>query len=421
MGDELRNLLNYGPLSFRDFMELALYHPEFGYYSRSENPVGKGGDYVTAPSLSPVFSFAIARLFREFMGRCEGEVYSFVDIGCGDGGLVRAVAAYIDDERARFFGVDRALGRVEDHVSQERSEQGVSREPPLTLALSPLTWGEGTESSPEPGESPLATPESPLPSGERVRVRGGSRENTTFVRTLDEVPRDGAHFIFSSELYDAIPFARLVQRGEHLHELYVAEREGTLDWSEHEASPVYEDYFAERGLVLSEGQFADIALEWEAYHEDVARFVTRGLIVTLDYGFPAEKLFHSRARRFGTAAAYSGQRVHRDLLSAPGEQDLTAHINFTDLERAGERQDAQTLFFDRLAKFLLSIGITEHELFRPVHELTIGSPEEGMALLEARDEARRLVLPDGMGEDLRVLVQGKGVSFENWSFQRPLF
>jgi SAM-dependent MidA family methyltransferase len=410
MGDELRNLLNYGPLSFRDFMELALYHPEFGYYSRRENPVGKGGDYVTAPSLSPVFSFALARLFREFMGRCEGEVYSFVDIGCGDGGLVRAVAAHIDDGRARFFGVDRELGRVQHRVS---------REPPLTLALSPE--GRGDTASQETQPATLAEAESPLPSGERGRVRGGSREDTTFVRTLDEVPRDGAHFVFSSELYDAIPFTRLVQRGEHLHELYVAEREGTLDWSEHEASPMYEDYFSERGIALAEGQFADVALEWEAFHEDVARFVSRGLIVTLDYGFPVEKLFHSRARRFGTAAAYSRQRVHRDLLSDPGEQDLTAHVNFTDLERAGGRFGAQTLFFDRLAKFLLSIGVTEHELFRPVHELTIESPEEGIALLEARDEARRLVLPDGMGEDLRVLVQGKGVSFENWSFQRPLF
>src|SRR5688572_28086198 len=140
--DELRKLLNYGPLSFRDFMELALYHPEFGYYARPENPVGKRGDYVTAPSLSPVFAFAIARLFREFMGRCEGEMCSFVDIGCGDGGLVRAVSTLLEDERARFFGVDRALGRAEPHVS---------REPPLTLALSPLTWGEGTEAkSPSP-------------------------------------------------------------------------------------------------------------------------------------------------------------------------------------------------------------------------------------------------------------------------------
>ncbi|MFL6246496.1 MAG: SAM-dependent methyltransferase [Thermoanaerobaculia bacterium] len=377
--DEFRKLLQYGRLSFRDFMELALYHPEFGYYSRRENPVGKGGDYVTAPSLSPVFAFGIGKLFREFLGRCEGEVCSFVDIGCGDGGLVRAVSALIEDERARFFGVDRALERA------AARGRGVAARDAATSA------------------------------------GAGRRRSTEFVRTLDEVPRDGAHLIFSSELYDAIPFARLVKRGEHLHELYVAERDGTLDWSEHEASPVYDDYFSERGIDLSEGQFADIALEWEAFHEDVARFMSRGLIVTLDYGFPAEKLFHSRVRRFGTAAAYSRQRVHRDLLSDPGEQDLTAHINFTDLERAGERQGARTLFFDRLAKFLLSIGVTEHDLFKPVDELEVGSAEEAMALLEARDEARRLVLPDGMGEDLRVLVQAKGVSFENWSFQRPLF
>jgi SAM-dependent MidA family methyltransferase len=371
--DELRNLLQYGDLSFRDFVELALYHPEFGYYTRGENRVGKGGDYVTAPSLSPVFSFAIAGLFREFTGRNEGEVSSFIDIGCGDGGLVRAVAAQIGEENVRFYGVDRTLARVGS------------------------------------GGTPLGQP------------AGRRRYGVQFVRTLDEVPKDGAHLIFSSELYDAIPFARLVQRGGHLHELWVSERDGVLDWSEHEASPQYEDYFTERGIELAEGQFADVTPEWEAYHEDVARFLTRGLLVTLDYGFTAAKLFHPRARRFGTAAAYSGHRVHRDLLADPGEQDLTAHINFTDLERAGERQGARTLFFDGLAKFLLSIGVTEHELFRPVHELDVGSAEEGVALLNARDEARRLVLPDGMGEDLRVLVQGKGTSFENWSFQRPLF
>lgn len=376
--DVLRNMLQYGDLSFRDFVELALYHPKFGYYTRGENRVGKEGDYVTAPSLSPAFSFAVAGLVREFARRCEGEVSSFIDIGCGDGGLVRAVAAQTGLENVYFYGVDRTLARVE-------GAHGGS------------------------GGTPLGQP------------AGRRRSAVEFFRTLDEVPRDGTHLIFSSELYDAIPFARLVQRGEHLHELWVAEREGVLDWSEHEASPLYEDYFTERGIELAEGQFADVTLEWEAFHEDVLRFLTRGLVVTLDYGFPAARLFHPRARRFGTAAAYSGHRVHRDLLADPGEQDLTAHINFSDLERAGERQGTRTLFFDGLAKFLLSIGITEHELFRPVHELEVGSAEDGIALLGARDEARRLVLPDGMGEDLRVLVQGKGLSFENWSFQRPLF
>ncbi len=338
-------------------MEIALYHPEFGYYSRSENPVGKGGDYVTAPTLSSVFSFAISRLVREFMSRNEGVLCSIVDIGCGDGSLIRAVAEQIDDE-ARFFGVDRSLSRVTG----------------------------------QPGN------------------------RATFIQSLDELPRDGAHLFFSNELYDAFPFARLVQRAEQLHELWVTEREGVLDWSEHEAASQYDDYFATRGIELTEGQFADLTLEWEAFYGDVARFLERGMIVTIDYGYPQDKLFHPRARRFGTAAAYSGQRVTRDLLADPGEQDLTAHINFTDLERAGERRGASSLFFDRLAKFLLGIGAAEHELFRPVHEV-----ELDFSLAEARDEARRLILPDGIGEDLRVLVQVKGNPLDGWSFQKKLF
>ncbi|HYO78910.1 MAG TPA: SAM-dependent methyltransferase [Thermoanaerobaculia bacterium] len=355
-------MLEYGDLSFRDFVELALYHPEFGYYSSGGNPVGKGGDYVTAPLLSPAFSWAISGLFSEFVRRSEGAVCSFVDIGCGDGALIRSVARHINDANTRFFGVDRSLSRVQ-----------------------------------------------------------GEESAVTFVRSFDEVPRDGTFFVFSNELYDAMPFARLVKRGEHLHELAVSERGGVLDWNEHEASPVYDDYFAGHQLELAEGQFADLSLEWEAFHEDVLRRFERALFVTIDYGYPAQKLFHSRARRFGTAAAYSRQRVHRDLLADPGEQDLTAHINFTDLERAGERQGARTIFFDRLAKFLLSIGITGHELFRPVQDVAIDSATEGLELIAEREEARRLVLPDGIGQEQRVLIQSKNLPAGEWSFERFSF
>jgi SAM-dependent MidA family methyltransferase len=356
MRDVLRKTLQYGDLSFRDFMELALYHPENGYYARPENPVGRGGDYVTAPVLSPVFSFALGNLIREYVRRNEGVVCSIVDIGCGDGGLIRALARENPFPNLNFFGVDRALDRV------------------------------------PPGE-------------------------VTFVRTLQEVPRGGAQLILSNELYDAFPFARLVRRGEHLFELWVRERDGVLDWTEREAAGPYEDYFAERGIELAEGQYADVSLEWAAFHAEVLESVERGLVVTIDYGYPAEKLFHPRARRFGTAAAYSRQRVSRDLLANPGEQDLTAHVNFSDLQRAG----GTTLFFDRLAKFLLALGASSHPLFAPVEDSGITSAEEGVELIEAREAARRLVLPDGIGEEMRVLVQGKNIEPDGWSFQRPLY
>ncbi|HLJ73866.1 MAG TPA: SAM-dependent methyltransferase, partial [Thermoanaerobaculia bacterium] len=283
----LHKMLQDGDLSFRDFMEVALYHPQFGYYSRRAQRVGKEGDFVTSPTLSPVFSFVLARLIREFSSRVTDGMTSVVDIGCGDGSLIHSL--YGSAVSAAFYGVDRF---------------------------------------PPPG----------------------------FASDLARVPKSDYRIAICNELFDALPFARLVQRDEHLHELWVTDRDGQLEWSEHEAEAKYDDYFAERGIELSDGQFADVSLEWEAMGDDICRFVGRGLMIAFDYGYPARDLFSSRARRFGTAAAYRNHQVSRDLLANPGEQDLTAHINFSDLQRAGERNGFTTLFFDRQAKFLLAAG-----------------------------------------------------------------
>jgi SAM-dependent MidA family methyltransferase len=367
MLDVLRKSLKDSDLPFRDFVELVLYHPEFGYYARAESPVGKDADYVTSPVLSPVFSYSLGNLCREFMSRSGDGVWQVVDIGCGDGGLIRALAEKkgltTETQRAQrqFYGVDRNLGRA---------------------TLDP---------------------------------------RVTYVTSLDEIPPADARLIISNELFDALPFARLVQRGEHLHELWVTERDGALDWSEHEAEAKYDDYFAERGIKLDDGQFADVSLEWGALYDDICRFVPRGLIVTFDYGLPQSKLFRGRMRRFGTAAAYAKQRVSRDLLINPGQQDLTAHINFDDLRRTGEGQAFASLFFDIQAKFLLALGATEHELFTPIGDVSIESANEGLTLLQARDDAKRLILPDGIGADIRVLVQGRGMGPEPWRFQSQLF
>jgi len=105
----LHNMLEHSDLSFRDFVEVALYHPEHGYYSQSRSPVGREGDFVTSPALSPVFSFSLGRLVREFLSHYTDEVCSIVDIGCGDGALIREVAGSLSCQATRFFGVDRSL------------------------------------------------------------------------------------------------------------------------------------------------------------------------------------------------------------------------------------------------------------------------------------------------------------------------
>ncbi|HXG58301.1 MAG TPA: SAM-dependent methyltransferase [Thermoanaerobaculia bacterium] len=343
-------------------MDLALYDPRCGYYAQPQSRVGKEGDFVTGPVLSPAFAYAIGRLVREWSSRAGDGMCTIVDIGCGDGSLIQALAS-IDLPNARFVGVDRSL----------------------------------------------------------ERVRRDPRGRAVFVRTLDEVPREGVHLILSNELFDALPFARLVRRGGGLHELYVTLRDGTLDWSEREAPPAYREYFESRGIELHEGQFADVSLEWEALYGEIAAFAATSLVVTFDYGYPQKDLFHPRARRYGTAAAYSRHRVSRDLLARPGEQDLTAHINFTDLVRAGEGRGLRTLFFERQAKFLLLLGITSHEDFRPADEVPSRSLDEAVGWIDRREEARRLVLPDGIGHDIRVLVQSRGLPDKGWSFQNELF
>ena len=334
MRDVLRNLLQSGDLPFRDFVEIALYHPVFGYYTRSSSPVGKQGDFITGPSLSPAFAYAIGNLVRNFVGLNPGGVSTIVDVGSGSGELVRILQ---DVENAEIYGIERG-------------------------------------------------------------------------QSIFDLPQNSAQLIISNELFDALPFARLVRRGQELHELTVT---ADFDWGERPAPAPYINYFAERGIELADGQFADVSLEWEAMYGDLCRFVEHGAILTLDYGYPEDQLFRSRLRRYGTAAAYRGHRVSRDLLADPGEQDLTAHINFTDLQREGERHGFRTLAFTRQAQFLLSLGITQHELFTPIQDLESASLET----MERRDEARRLVLPDGIGEEIRVLLQAKGVPLQ-W---RPVF
>jgi SAM-dependent MidA family methyltransferase len=383
--DLIRKSLKNSDLPFRDFVELALYHPRFGYYSGKELRVGREGDFITSPALSPVFAFALSKLVGEFLNRAGDVVSQVVDVGCGDGALIRGLA-----------GVgSRGWGLGEEAAAKE------------TAASSPTPY------------SPLPTPQ--FFGVDRNLGRAQPDSRVTFVSDLAAIPPAEARLIINNELFDALPFARLVQRGDELHELWVTEGDGVLDWTEHEAEARYSDYFAERGIHLDDGQFADVSLEWSELYADLCRLVPRGLIVTFDYGLPESKLFRGRMRRFGTAAAYSRQRVSRDLLINPGQQDLTAHINFDDLRRIGEGQAFETLFFDIQAKFLLALGAPEHDLLRPIVDVAIDTADEGIALLQARDDAKRLILPDGIGADLRVLVQERGMGREPWRFQTKLF
>jgi SAM-dependent MidA family methyltransferase len=228
------------------------------------------------------------------------------------------------------------------------------------------------------------------------RVRRALPAGTEALADLNAVARRSVvGLIFSYELFDALPVHRFVRRSDGgLGELWVElDPDGGFAWRE---GPLAHAHLPARvGLEATDlevGQVADLAPEWVGLYRQLARRLGRGLLVTCDYGYERRRLLDPRVRRLGTLACYKAQRVHRDPFVDVGRQDLTAHVDFTALIEAGESEGLDTVAFTRQALWLAACGMFE---------------DLGEAELPTRLEAAALLDPEGMGHDLRVLVQAR--------------
>ena len=213
----------------------------------------------------------------------------------------------------------------------------------------------------------------------------------------DVAPIDG--LVFSYELFDALPVNRLIGRAQNRPpgELWVElDARQCFAWSERELSdPALLELLPRRGAELAAGQVADLSLDWAPLYGRLARCLRRGLLVTCDYGFETERLLDPRIRFHGTLACYRRQRVHRDPFAAVGEQDLTAHVDLSALRRAGEAAGLVTVASTRQAPWLVACG-----LFEDLAETGLEARQQAMALLDL----------EGMGEEIRVLVQARDLA-----------
>ena len=320
IADEIRGT---GPLPFRKFMEMALYHPELGYYRRPRDPFGIGGDFYTNAQLQPVFGRLLAQQIESWRH----------EMGCPQD----------------FTVVEMGAGRGETTSEIERCLPGV----------------------------PCRT----------VDVAGG------------ELPKRFCGVVICNEFFDALPVHSVERKDKGLVEHYVDWGADGFDWAEGSLSdPQLKGYLQGYAPRLAEGQRVEVNLEALDQLEKIARSLDSGYVLTIDYGYTADEIADGRRLPAGSLMSYVKHQASEDVLANPGERDITAHVNFTGLEKRGEELGLSSSALQTQALFLTEIG----------------RQDDFQAALEASSEAESLhlrmqlkTLLFGLGETFRVLVQRK--------------
>jgi SAM-dependent MidA family methyltransferase len=360
-----------GPIPFEIFMDMALYDPEYGYYASRVPRIGRQGDFYTSSHLHPVFGILIGKQIAEMwkiMG--EPEEFTIVEMGAGEGFICNDMLGYLegvgdkehsaeDGAESRGPGAERAFYKTLRYVIVERN------------------------------------------CLQRERQQELLKKYSDKVQWISDI-RDAGRItgcICSNELLDAFP-VHLLRMEDELKEVYVdhdgeafTEKTGPL------STDAIARYFHHAAITLDAGYTTEINLRIREWLSDVDAVLERGFIFTIDYGYPAEE-YYSEDRNRGTLMCYYHHQFHENPYAHIGEQDITAHVNFSSLKHWGEEKGIRTAGFCSQGTFLLALGIDEE-----IARLAETSKDYYFEL----GRVKKLFLPQGLGESHKVMIQHKGI------------
>ena len=337
-----------GWISFADYMQMALYTPHLGYYSGEANKFGRGGDFVTAPEISPLFSQALANQVAQVLQATTGNV---LELGAGTGKLAAGVLqrlAALEQLPQHYFILD-----VSANLRQRQQEylQGL------------------------------------LPEDLFRRVQW-----------LDRLPEAFTGIVVGNEVLDAIPVHMVEwQAGQWL------ERGLSVDQSLAWQTRPLQDVLLVTDIdssQLPDGYITEVCPAATGLIASLANMLQQGLILMLDYGFSAREYYHPQ-RRQGTLMCHFQHYAHDDPLIYPGLQDITAHVNFTAMAEAALAQGIDCAGYTTQAQFLMNCGILQL--------LQMVSPEDSARYLPMVAAVQKLLSPAEMGELFKVLALSKGL------------
>ncbi len=340
-----------GWLSFADYMSLALYQPGLGYYSGGSRKFGPGGDFITAPELTPLFGQALARELGPAMAASGPQL---LEVGAGTGLLAADLLA----ELARLDAVPESYAILE--LSGELRERQFD-----TLA----------QKVPELADR---------------------------VRWLDTLPDRFDGVVLANEVLDVMPLHLVACRADGIHERGVALDGERLRWADRPATGKLLE--AAEALQLprpAEGEYVtEINLAAAAWVGEWGQRLGKGLLLLIDYGYPrAEYYLPSRAN--GTLLCYYRHRAHGDPLLWPGLNDITAFVDFTAVAEAAFAAGLEIYGYTNQANFLFNCGILD--------ALERRGAKESADYIRAARAVHRLTAPHEMGELFKVLALGRGV------------
>ena len=345
-----------GPIPISRYMELCLYEPELGYYARRKEQFGKAGDFYTASDVHAVFGRLMARQFEE-MWRVLGSprTIEIVELGPGRGLFARDVLDWSQHQFPDFFS---AL-----HYTLVEASAALREKLKATLS-------------------------------------GYVAAKACITDDLSSCVPVGNAIVFANEFFDALPVEVLSNHGT----MRVGWEAGRFVESFVSASAAELEYLGRYSIHPEEGERVEAGLEAQRWMARVAAAVPRGFMVIIDYGYVRGELLAGRDR--GTIMCYRQHSVSDNPYEAPGEQDITAHVNFTALRAAGEQAGLECLGLITQAQFLMGIG--EETQFSDAFEDARLPQERAKRALQLK----HLVTPAGMGETFNVLVMAKGVRRE---------
>ncbi len=350
-------IIKQGAIPFVRFMDLCLYHPEFGYYSSPREKIGPKGDYYTSLSVHPIFAKLVAKqiLQMAIALQCGTDKITLFEFGAGEGTLCEGILDFLQKSAPDIFSRTT-------YIIIEKSPSFQARQKERLIPIYPTT-----------------------------------------VLWMDQMPQNQTGIVLSNEFVDALPVHRIQFSNQSLKEVYVNWNDDRfVEQLDKPSSPALVSYFDKIAIQSEEPFDCEINLAGLDWMREVGQALKKGFVLTIDYGYPAHQLY-TPARKRGTLLCYYKHTVCENPYDHIGEQDMTSHIDFTSLAKVGEEAGLSLTGFTDQTHFLMGLGIAQ-EMQVAADKMSEGEEEQKNFLA-----MKELMAPNKMGKVFKIMIQGKNV------------